>query len=272
MTRLSKTDHVFLFLFFTGAIYLYSSFWRQPLLTLFLCFCVVYVAFFLLLDLSHVKGKVYQNGMAHIRRTFNTNGNKVSEDPKIVRTYRKAIDFKGYLSDRNNRNLLIAGRSGSGKSTLMRYVINLFPNPTKTIFSFKAGDEYLKLGIPILRITDYAGNPFMDKEAFIQSFLVTYTISNIGVVAASTPNLLRTVLADSNSWESLNENVAKAKLKERPTSITNSALSFIEQKFTDLALKSKPYNIDLTKDIVLDFSGLNESAKSFYAELYLRQT
>ena len=30
--------------------------------------------------------------------------------------------------------------------------------------------------------------------------------------------------------------------------------------------------IDPTKDIVLDFSGLNESAKSFYAELYLRQT
>ena len=110
------------------------------------------------------------------------------------------MDFKGYLSDRNNRNLLISGRSGSGKSTLMRYVIGLFPDATKTIFSFKVGDEYLKLGIPILRIADYAGNPFTDKEAFVQSFLVTYTISNTGVVAASIPNLLRAVLADSNSW------------------------------------------------------------------------
>ena len=270
--KLTKTDHFFMFLFFSGAIYLYASLLNKPLTTLFLYFCVVYVAFFLILEYRNVKGKVYQNGIAHIRRTFNTNGNKVSEDPKIARTYLKAMDFKGYLSYRNNRNLLIAGRSGSGKSTLMRYVIDLFPDSTKTIFSFKAGDEYLKLGIPILRIADYAGNPFADKEAFVQSFLVTYTISNTGVVAASIPNLLRTVLADSDSWESLNETVAKAKLRERPAGITNSALSFIQQKFTDLELKSHPYNIDPTKDIVLDFSGLNESAKSFYAELYLRQT
>ena len=84
LPRLSKTDHAFLFLFFTGAIYLYSSFWRQPLSTLFLYFCVAYVAFFLLLDYRNVKGKVYQNGIAHIRRTFNTNGDKMSEDPFLL--------------------------------------------------------------------------------------------------------------------------------------------------------------------------------------------
>lgn len=90
LPRLSKTDHAFLFLFFTGAIYLCSSFWRQTLSTLFLYFCVAYVAFFLLLDYLNVNGKIYQNGMAHLRRTFNTNGNKVSEEPKIARTYLKA--------------------------------------------------------------------------------------------------------------------------------------------------------------------------------------
>ena len=194
--KLTKTDHFFVFLFFSGVIYLYSSLLNKSPLTLFLYFSITYIALFLILEYRNVKGKVYQNGIAHIHKTFNTNGNKVSEDPKIARTYLKAIDFKGYLSDRNNRNLLIAGRSGSGKSTLMRYVIDLFPNSTKTIFSFKAGDEYLKLGVPILRIADYAGNPFADKEAFVQSFIVTYTISNTGVVAASIPNLLRTVLAN----------------------------------------------------------------------------
>ncbi|MGC8580444.1 MAG: hypothetical protein ACP5MB_10370, partial [bacterium] len=54
-------------------------------------------------------------------------------------------------------------------------------------------------------------------------------------------------------------------------SITHSAYSFIYQKLADLELSSIPCPIDYDKSIVLDFSGLNETAKSFYAELYLRQ-
>lgn len=39
----------------------------------------------------------------------------------------------------------------------------------------------------------------------------------------------------------------------------------------DLELSSIPCPINFDKDIVLDFSGLNEIAKTFYTELYLRQ-
>lgn len=168
--------------------------------------------------------------------------------------------------------MFVAGRSGSGKSTLMRYMINLFPESTKTIFSFKAGDEYLKLGIPILQISENAGDPFSDKEAFVQAFLVTYTVTNQGVVAASVPNLLRTALKDSKSWMELKDTIDKSIKKERTGSITLSAYSYIKQKLSDLELSNTSGMIDPDKNVVLDFSGLNESAKSFYAELYLRKT
>ena len=161
----------------------------------------LYAVFWLLMEHSSVKGKIYQTAIAHFPRQYNSYGTLISKQPRIAKTYRKAVDFNGYISKRSNRNMFIAGRSGSGKSTLMRYIISIFPNSAKTIFSFKAGDEYLKLGIPILRISDHAGDPFADKEAFVQSFLVTYPMNSQGVVAASVPNLLRTTLKDSDSWE-----------------------------------------------------------------------
>jgi Fe2+ or Zn2+ uptake regulation protein len=153
----------------------------------------------------------------------------------------------------------------------MRYLINLFPTSAKTIFSFKAGDEYLKLGIPILRIGDHPGDPFADREAFVQSFLVTYPMNSQGIMAASVPNLLRTAIRESGSWAELRKNIETVMEKEKQGSITHSTYSFIQQKLADLELQSQPYSIDLNKDIVLDFSGLNEAAKTFYAELYLRQ-
>ena len=105
----------------------------------------------------------------------------------------------------------------------------------------------------------------------MQSFLVTYPMNAQGVVAASVPNLLRTILKGSDSWKSLKENISEAMEKERLGNITHSAYNFVQQKLADLELNAQPCTIELNKDVVLDFSGLNEAAKSFYAELYLRQ-
>lgn len=147
----------------------------------------------------------------------------------------------------------------------------MFSESSKIIFSFKAGDEYLKIGIPILRISEYASNPFADKEAFVQAYLVTYPITSQGITAASVPNLLRTLLKKSDSWPEFKKTIESEMKSHKEGSITHSAYMFISQKIADLELKSSGYELDTNKSVVLDFSGLNESAKTFYAELYLRQ-
>ncbi len=152
----------------------------------------------------------------------------------------------------------------------MCYTIGLFDGSNKTIFSFKANDEYLKLGIPILRIADFAGNSFVDKEAFVQAFLVTYPMTSQGITAASVPNLLRTMLKMCDSWEDMKEAISMSMAMASKGSITQSVLLFIEQKIPDLELPSTEYDLDGIPNVVLDFSGLNETAKSVYAELYLR--
>ena len=269
--KLNFGEHLLVLGVFLGMIYIFGS-WFTGYLGLIISIVVIaYITFWFWLLHSDTKGKIYQNAIAHFPTEVRDRETVITKKPQISKTYAKAMDFKDYITNRNNHNLFVAGRSGSGKSTLMRYLINLFPTSAKTIFSFKAGDEYLKLGIPILRIGDHPGDPFADREAFVQSFLVTYPMNSQGIMAASVPNLLRTAIRESGSWAELRKNIETAMEKEKQGSITHSTYSFIQQKLADLELQSQPYAIDLNKDIVLDFSGLNEAAKTFYAELYLRQ-
>jgi hypothetical protein len=267
--KLTLKDHFVVLCTLLGVVYLIESGYPKDG-WLFPAAFAAYAALFLALELRSRKGRVYQNGVAHIPKTEDK-GIVTENPPKLSKTYAKPIDFEGYIAHRNNRNLFVSGRAGSGKSTLMRYMIGEFPDSAKTIFSFKAGDEYLKLGVPILRVGDHSGDPFADREAFVQAFLVTYPMNSQGVVAASVPNLLRKAVKESGSWKALRGTIEKAMEKEKPGNITHSAYSFILQKLTDLELASEPCALDLNKDVVLDLSGLNEAAKSFYAELYLRQ-
>jgi hypothetical protein len=268
--KLSLLDHIVLVCFIFGVIYLLAD--LQPALNYLIPVVLAsYAAFFLALELRSRKGRIYQNALAHFPKQLVKDSIVTAKQPQLLKTYARIMNFKSYISQRNNRNLFVSGRSGSGKSTLMRYLIAEFPDAAKTIFSFKAGDEYLKLGISILRVADHAGDPFADREAFVQAFLVTYPMNSQGVVAASIPNLLRTAIKESGSWKGLRDAIGKAMDKERPGNITHSAYSFISQKLNDLELKSEPCALDLNRDVVLDLSGLNEAAKSFYAELHLRQ-
>ncbi len=269
--KLNFGEHLLVLSVFFGVIYIFGSWFPGYLGIIISTAIIAYIMFWFWLLHSNTKGKIYQNAIAHFPTEVRGRETVITKKPQISKIYANATDFKDYITDRNNHNLFVAGRSGSGKSTLMRYLINLFPTSAKAIFSFKSGDEYLKLGIPILRISDHPGDPFADREAFVQSFLVTYPMNSQGIMAASVPNLLRTAIKESGSWTELRKNIETAMEKEKQGSITHSTYSFIQQKLADLELHSQPCAIDLNKDIVLDFSGLNEAAKTFYAELYLRQ-
>ncbi len=231
----------------------------------------LYAPFFVFMEYRPTKGQIYQAAIARQERKYASYSVNTDSKPKISKTSKKVIDFKAYIEDRKNHNLFIAGSSGTGKTTLMRYLIGLFPKSIKTIFSFKARDDYLKLGIPILKVSEHAGDPFSDKEAFVLSFCVTYPMNTQGVTAASIPSILRNTLRTCNTWKELNDTIESEIQKEKPGSFTHSAFTFIQQKLTDLELKTQPFKMDYEKDTVLDFSGLNESAKTFYGEFYLRQ-
>ena len=268
--KLSKLDHFFIVAFLIGAAYL-AIIWRLTPFAIVYPIAILYLFFIISLEYKNTKGKIYQSAIAKEERRYSSISTRTETAPKVLNTYKRNADFKEYVTKATNHNLFVAGSSGTGKTTLMRYMIGIFPDSAKTIFSFKANDDYLKLGIPILRVAEYAGDPFSDKEAFVQAFLVAYPINAQGVVAASLPNLLRTIVKKSDSWRAFKQNMDEAMKKEKPSSITHSAYSFIQQKLADLELSSIPFPIDYDKSIVLDFSGLNETAKSFYAELYLRQ-
>ncbi len=126
-SKLSKTDHVFIFFFFLGALYIAGILFRflqfKALLAIFL---VLYALLFVFLEHRGMKGSVYQMAMVHIPKYYNSNGSRISSEPLISKVYKRKVDFKKYISSRTNGNLFISGRSGSGKSTLMRYIINLF--------------------------------------------------------------------------------------------------------------------------------------------------
>ena len=268
--KLSKLDHLFIIAFIVGASYLCIILRLIPFAVVY-PIAILYLIFILSLEHRNTKGKIYQSAIAKQQRRYSTISARTDTEPKVLKAYKRGADFKDYIARATNHNLFVAGSSGTGKTTLMRYMIGIFPDSAKTIFSFKANDDYLKLGIPILKVAEYAGDPFSDKEAFVQAFLVAYPINAQGVVAASLPNLLRTMAKKSGSWRAFRQNMDEAMKKEKPSSITHSAYSFIQQKLADLELSSIPFPIDYDKSIVLDFSGLNETAKSFYAELYLRQ-
>ena len=172
--RPNLIDHFVIVSFVCGVLYLLGAFrilpsgWPLPL------FIVAYALFWIALGARSVKGSVYQCAVAHVPEHYTDSGALVHDAPAISRTRRARLDFNRYITERGNRNIFVSGRSGSGKSTMMRWLIGSFPGSEMTIFSFKSGDEYLKLGVPILPIAGCSGSPFLDKEAFVQAFLVTY--------------------------------------------------------------------------------------------------
>ena len=178
------------------------------------------------------------------------------------------LSLKAYIHGKSNRNVLITGSSGQGKSKLTRHLLSEMPYQ-KLIFSFKAGEEYLKMGYAIRDISKGLPDPFSNPEAFINAFVVAFPMGSIGIQASLIPTTLEKLVKKSSSWQDFSKNSEK-ELKTTREANVRSALSYIKAQAPRLAYASSGFTIG-SDTAVLDFSALNDDAKSFYAELVLRQ-
>ncbi|MEM3265440.1 MAG: hypothetical protein QXH07_05750, partial [Thermoplasmata archaeon] len=183
---------------------------------------------------------------------------------KLGRTKPKRLSLKAYIHTKSNRNVLITGSSGQGKSKLTRHLLSEMPYQ-KLIFSFKAGEEYLKMGYAVRDISKTLPNPFANAEAFVNAFVVAFPMSAIGIQASLIPSMLDKLAKESSDWPSFSKAIEKG-LKFAKESNIRSALSFIKAQIPRLSYNAGGFLIS-DGTTVLDFSGLNDDAKSFYAEL-----
>ncbi len=182
------------------------------------------------------------------------------------------------IEGKENANVLTAGASGAGKSSLIRLLLRKFEgNRRIVVFSFKADDTHLRIGYPVADVGESAPNPFADVEALVSAFAIAFPVSTIGVTASQIPSLVRELAYDSASWKEFNRNLDR-RISETKDRVQLSALFFVREQTMSL----QPRDADQKKadlinralenglDLVLDFSGLPDSAKTFYAELLLR--
>jgi hypothetical protein len=187
---------------------------------------------------------------------------------KLAEARPRRLDLKRYIHEKSNRNVLITGSSGQGKSKLTRYLLSQMPYQ-KIVFSFKAGDEYLKMGYAVRDISKSLPDPFSNSEAFINAFVVAFPISSVGIQASLIPATLERLVKKSASWRDFSKTVDR-ELRSSKEANVRSALSYIKAQAPRLAYSSSGFTLG-SETTVLDFSKLNEDAKSFYAELVLRQ-
>ena len=181
----------------------------------------------------------------------------------------RGLHLLNYIESKVNQNVLICGTSGQGKSRLMRYLLYL-SKEQKIIFSYKENDDYLKMGYNIFDIKFEMPDPFMDTESFVNAFLITYPIQNMGIISQYIPIFIREIAKISLDWSDFLNNL-NTKLKSSKDQIQRSAYLFIIEH--SKALIGTNYKKDINfgeESIVLDFSNVNESSKTFYSELILR--
>ncbi|WP_157438759.1 hypothetical protein, partial [Acidiplasma aeolicum] len=181
----------------------------------------------------------------------------------------RSLHLLNYIENKVNQNVLICGTSGQGKSRLMRYLLYL-STEQKIIFSYKENDDYLKMGYNIFDIKLEMPDPFLDTESFVNAFLITYPIQNMGIISQYIPIFIREIAKISLDWNDFLNNL-NIKLKSSKDQIQRSAYLFIIEH--SKALIGTNYKKDINfgeESIVLDFSNVNESSKTFYSELILR--
>ena len=206
-------------------------------------------------------------------------GEKASTEPYRVEEVRfKWIKEVERIEGKENANVFTAGASGAGKSSLVRLLLRKFEGRRRIIiFSFKANDTHLKIGYPVADVWELAPNPFTDVEAMVSAFAIAFPVSAIGVTASQIPSLVRELAYDCASWKDFNRNLER-RIDETKDRVQLSALFFVREQTMSLQPReADPKKADLINralengiDLVLDFSGLPDSAKTFYAELLLR--
>ena len=112
-------------------------------------------------------------------------------------------------------------------------------------------------------------DPFRDKEACAKAFAVTFSIEKAGIMADSVQRIAQAVLRSSSSWNEVKTELEK--LQKNGSGFRGDIVQSILDRVEFLEGKGEVVVLDYDTNNVLDFSKLNDVAKTFYMELMLRQ-
>jgi hypothetical protein len=163
---------------------------------------------------------------------------------------------------------MVCGRSGMGKSELMN-VLLLSAKEPKIVFSFKPNDAYLRLPCQVIDVSKHIPDPFQDADAFSIAYTLAFPANVRGITFSQVRAIVKSVARESKNWSEFRDNLKRT--EKKATDIQKEALALIQAQIGGLVVGEGSFSMDLAKDMVLDFSYLDESAKTFYAEIALRQ-
>jgi hypothetical protein len=190
------------------------------------------------------------------------------EIPLVRRIDHYYMDFADYIARKGNPSVMVCGRSGMGKSELMN-VLLLSAKEPKIVFSFKPNDAYLRMPYQAIDVSRHIPDPFQDADAFSIAYALTFPANVRGITFSQVRAIVKSVARESKNWGEFRDNLKRTGRKA--TDIQKEALALIEAQIEGLVVGEGSFSLDLTKDTVLDFSYLDENAKTFYAEIALRQ-
>lgn len=178
------------------------------------------------------------------------------------------VDLQKYVSRKANPLVMICGRSGMGKSELMKMLL-LSLKGSMIIFSFKPNDSYLSLPYEIIDVSSHIPDPFQHADDFATAYALTFPANLRGIMLSQVRAITKTLARDSKDWNQFKQNLER--IEKKATDIQTEAIALIREQIENLAVGEGSFSIGLTRNTVLDFSRLDESAKTFYAEIALRQ-
>ena len=197
-------------------------------------------------------------------------------------------DLSAFLKVRENSNILVVGMSGSGKSVLVTHLLGSVQD-TRFIFSFKANDVVLDMGIPVLDLSDGVPDPFTSPDSFVEAYKVAFPLNMVGVTAIQVHSYLHEVIyalihsdrlkkskrgksGYAQDFSGMDQWLEDKRKSLKDAGVSSQAIMILQNNLKLLYGRHvKPSRLVLEySDVVLDFSKLNEYAKTFYAEYYLR--
>jgi hypothetical protein len=195
-------------------------------------------------------------------------GHRKREIPLVKRIDHCYVDFEEYIARKGNSSVMVCGRSGMGKSELMN-VLLLSAKEPKIVFSFKPNDAYLRMPCKVIDVSSHIPDPFQNADAFSIAYAITFPANVRGITFSQVRAIVKSVTRESKNWNEFRNNLKR--MGRKATDIQKEALALIEAQIEGLVVGEGSFSLDLTKDAVLDFSYLDESAKTFYAEIALRR-
>ena len=212
-----------------------------------------------------------EDGRPMMERRREKIGEKRRDTPLKRRIDPCYVNFQEYISSKGNPLVMVCGRSGMGKSELMKVLLLTVVKAQKIVFSFKPNDTHLRLPYPVVDVSRHVPNPFQDADAFSTAYALAFPANLRGIMLSQARAIVKNIAGESKDWNQFRANLKR--MERKGTDIQLEALALIEQQTGSLAVgEGSSFRIaDLTKDVVLDFSRLDEAAKTFYAEIALRQ-